>query len=160
MTRNICSACGTAAVDAPFDHPHHVVCEECRATPPIPEGWKRIKADGTHPLPGDRLWDRSSSAVPGRQIGQWITLGPDDCSDGGEVADIETIIRKKRELPKRTTTWLLKVYRGFERVMVALDAKNDALADDLRDAMDPIWHRLSDADREELNKRKDEELPK
>ena len=48
----------------------------------------------------------------------------------------------------------LRRYLDLERLMLALDAfDQEAAADAVRDAMDPLWHALSSAEREVLNRR-------
>lgn len=47
----------------------------------------------------------------------------------------------------------LEAYLALEREMLRLDDAGDALADSLRDAMDPLWYQLSDEDRAFLNAR-------
>jgi len=47
----------------------------------------------------------------------------------------------------------LEAYLALERAMLRLDAAGDAFADDLREAMDPLWYELTDEDREFLNRR-------
>lgn len=47
----------------------------------------------------------------------------------------------------------LEAYLAMERQMLRLDEIGDAYADDLRDAMDPLWHRLSPEERAFLNGR-------
>lgn len=39
--------------------------------------------------------------------------------------------------------------------MLELDAENDPAAEELRDLMDPIWHALSEGERDYLNRRSD-----
>jgi citrate lyase beta subunit len=53
----------------------------------------------------------------------------------------------------------LFAYLTLERAMLELDEQNDPLADRLRDAMDPLWIALSDAEHTELDAR-DFRLPK
>jgi hypothetical protein len=48
---------------------------------------------------------------------------------------------------------LLREYLNLESAMLSLDALSAELADRVRDAMDPLWHRLSPPDREWLNTR-------
>ncbi len=48
---------------------------------------------------------------------------------------------------------LLREYLNLESVMLSLDELNEDLADRVRDAMDPLWHRLTPEDREWLNTR-------
>ncbi len=48
---------------------------------------------------------------------------------------------------------LLREYLNIEAAMLALDNLDERLADRVRDAMDPLWHRLSAEDREWLNSR-------
>ena len=50
----------------------------------------------------------------------------------------------------RTMHPLLREYLTLEFVMLALDALDESLADQLRDVMDPLWHQLSAQDREWL----------
>jgi len=45
-------------------------------------------------------------------------------------------------------------YLDLERAALRLEDRNEALADRVRDAMDPIWRALSDAERACLNNRK------
>jgi hypothetical protein len=47
----------------------------------------------------------------------------------------------------------LEAYLALEREMLRLDEAGDALADSLRDAMDPLWYQLGDEEREFLNGR-------
>lgn len=47
----------------------------------------------------------------------------------------------------------LRRYLELERLMLELDAAGDAVADVLRDAMDPIWYALSDEERRILDER-------
>ncbi len=47
----------------------------------------------------------------------------------------------------------LDAYLDLERTMLALDDAGDAMADVLRDALDPIWYALTDDDRAFLNRR-------
>ena len=55
------------------------------------------------------------------------------------------------------STELLDAYLALERLMLRLDAQSDPMADDIRDQMDPLWHRLDDSDIEYLNQRHDVE---
>lgn len=48
---------------------------------------------------------------------------------------------------------LLREYLNLESVMLTLDALDEALADRVRDAMDPLWHQLPAEDRAWLNTR-------
>jgi hypothetical protein len=48
---------------------------------------------------------------------------------------------------------LLRQYLNLESVMLSLDALDDPAADRVRDAMDPLWHRLPPEDRAWLNAR-------
>ena len=54
---------------------------------------------------------------------------------------------------------LLRLYLQLERQMLTLDAVGDASADDVRDVMDPLWYRLSDQDRSQLDDRRKDEIP-
>ena len=47
----------------------------------------------------------------------------------------------------------LLAYLDLERAMLGLDELDDPLADNLRDAMDPLWFGLSDEERAMLNRR-------
>lgn len=47
----------------------------------------------------------------------------------------------------------MQVFLKLERVMMLLDAQDNPLADDLRDAMDPVWCALSDEQRRWLEER-------
>lgn len=47
----------------------------------------------------------------------------------------------------------LNAYLALEREMLRLDEAGASLADALRDSMDPIWHQLSQAERQFLNER-------
>jgi hypothetical protein len=47
----------------------------------------------------------------------------------------------------------LAAYLGLEREMLALDAAGDPLADQLRDAMDPLWYALTDEEHARLDAR-------
>ena len=47
----------------------------------------------------------------------------------------------------------LAAYLGLEREMLALDAAGDPLADQLRDAMDPLWYALTDDEHARLDAR-------
>ena len=50
-------------------------------------------------------------------------------------------------------THKLDTYLTLERVMIELDERDDPLADDLRDIMDPLWYSLSPQERAHLNSR-------
>jgi hypothetical protein len=50
-------------------------------------------------------------------------------------------------------TPLLREYLDLEFMMLALDGLDEGLADQVRDAMDPLWYQLSAQDREWLNTR-------
>ena len=52
----------------------------------------------------------------------------------------------------------LKAYLALERAMVELDRDGDALADMLRDRMDPIWYALSPDERALLDAREGDPL--
>jgi len=47
----------------------------------------------------------------------------------------------------------LLAYLTLERGMLELDEQDDPLADRLRDAMDPLWYALTEAERAELDAR-------
>jgi hypothetical protein len=47
----------------------------------------------------------------------------------------------------------LRAYLALERAMVDLDDVGDPVADELRNRMDPIWLKLSPAEREALDAR-------
>jgi hypothetical protein len=47
----------------------------------------------------------------------------------------------------------LAAYLGLEREMLALDAAGDPLANQLRDAMDPLWYALTDEEHARLDAR-------
>jgi hypothetical protein len=47
----------------------------------------------------------------------------------------------------------LRAYLALEREMLELDDRDDPLADTLRDAMDPLWYALTDAEHAALNAR-------
>jgi len=47
----------------------------------------------------------------------------------------------------------LAAYLSLEREMLALDAAGDPLADQLRDAMDPLWYGLTDQEHARLDAR-------
>jgi hypothetical protein len=47
----------------------------------------------------------------------------------------------------------LRAYLALERAMLELDEQDDPLADRLRDAMDPLWYGLTDADHAALDAR-------
>ena len=47
----------------------------------------------------------------------------------------------------------LRIYLELERLMLSLDETDAVSADAIRDAMDPIWYRLSDQERQVLDKR-------
>ncbi len=47
----------------------------------------------------------------------------------------------------------LLAYLTLERAMLELDEQDDALADRLRDAMDPLWYALTEAEHAELDSR-------
>lgn len=48
----------------------------------------------------------------------------------------------------------LRAYRALEEAMVELDDTGDeVLADAIRDALDPIWYALTEAERDLLNER-------
>lgn len=47
----------------------------------------------------------------------------------------------------------LHAYQRLERVMLELDGVGDALADDLRNLMDPLWYALSDDEHAQLDAR-------
>ena len=47
----------------------------------------------------------------------------------------------------------LRAYLELERLMRYLDYRGDPAADALRDAMDPLWYRLTNEERELLNRR-------
>ena len=55
--------------------------------------------------------------------------------------------------PPRMPSSLFDIYLALEKVMFLLDALEDQTADLVRDAMDPIWHRLSDEERATLDER-------
>lgn len=48
----------------------------------------------------------------------------------------------------------LRKYLEMERLMLILDEEDDAAAETLRDAMDPIWYALTDAERRLLDERR------
>jgi len=50
-------------------------------------------------------------------------------------------------------TTLLRVYLELERQMLLAEGVGEQTADVIRDAMDPIWHALSDEDRTSLDQR-------
>lgn len=50
-------------------------------------------------------------------------------------------------------TPLLSVYLDLERLMLVAESIDEQAANILRDAMDPIWYALTDADREMLDRR-------
>ena len=50
-------------------------------------------------------------------------------------------------------THLLHFYLDLERLMMVAEGIDEGVANSLRDAMDPIWHSLTDADREVLDQR-------
>jgi len=50
-------------------------------------------------------------------------------------------------------TPLLSLYLSLERLMFVAEGVDERTADVIRDAMDPIWHVLTDEDRETLNHR-------
>lgn len=43
-------------------------------------------------------------------------------------------------------THALDHYLTLERLMLELDKQRDPMADQIRDLMDPVWHKLSDAE--------------
>lgn len=47
----------------------------------------------------------------------------------------------------------VRAYLALERAMLDLDAEDDPAADDLRDAMDPLWYHLSAEERAWLDAR-------
>jgi hypothetical protein len=47
----------------------------------------------------------------------------------------------------------LESYLALERVMLQLDDAGDPTADHIRDAMDPLWHDLTEDERAEVNAR-------
>ena len=47
----------------------------------------------------------------------------------------------------------LRAYLALERAMIDLDDAGDPVGDELRDRMDPIWLKLSDEERDELDGR-------
>jgi hypothetical protein len=47
----------------------------------------------------------------------------------------------------------LDLYLRLERIMMGLDDQGDPIADRVRDLMDPIWHGLSEEDRNFLDSR-------
>ncbi len=49
---------------------------------------------------------------------------------------------------------LLETYLSLEERMLTLDARQDPSAEAVRDAMDTLWYRLSDRDREYLDSRR------
>jgi hypothetical protein len=50
-------------------------------------------------------------------------------------------------------TKALREYLELERLMLIFDEESNPAAEALRDAMDPIWYRLSDQERRLLNER-------
>lgn len=50
-------------------------------------------------------------------------------------------------------TPILQSYLALERTMLVLSKSHSDIADTLRDAMDPLWYSLSDAERQMLNER-------
>ena len=56
------------------------------------------------------------------------------------------------------TSARLNAYLFLERAMLELDATDDELADEVRDAMDPVWYALSYEDRQLLNNRESREM--
>lgn len=50
-------------------------------------------------------------------------------------------------------TRLLSLYLGLERLMLVAEGVDERAADVLRDAMDPLWYALTDADRDVLDRR-------
>ncbi len=50
-------------------------------------------------------------------------------------------------------TPLLHLYLDLERLMLVAENVDETVANVLRDAMDPIWHALTNADREVLDQR-------
>jgi len=52
----------------------------------------------------------------------------------------------------------LDVYLQLEAAMLELDRANSALADRVRDMMDPIWDELTDEDRDYLDARTAEDI--
>jgi hypothetical protein len=55
-------------------------------------------------------------------------------------------------------TYHLEAYLTLERLMLDLDARDDPLADRMRDLMDPIWFALSAEEREYLDRRESVEV--
>ena len=47
----------------------------------------------------------------------------------------------------------LDVYLALERLMIELDEDANPIADQIRDLMDPLWHRLSDDEVRRLDAR-------
>lgn len=47
----------------------------------------------------------------------------------------------------------LDIYLRLERLMMELDERDDPMADQIRDLMDPIWYALSEEDRRFLDSR-------
>jgi hypothetical protein len=57
-----------------------------------------------------------------------------------------------RPAERATDSLLLKAYLRLEALMIRLDARGfSAVAEDLRDGMEPLWYALSTADKEYLN---------
>jgi hypothetical protein len=52
----------------------------------------------------------------------------------------------------------LDLYLRLERIMMELDDQDNALADRVRDLMDPLWYALSDEDRQFLDSRREMEI--
>src|SRR5450432_1576867 len=54
----------------------------------------------------------------------------------------------------------LETYLRLERTMLELEKNGDPMADQIRDLMDPIWHRLSSEEIGLLNSRGKSEVPR
>lgn len=52
-----------------------------------------------------------------------------------------------------TVSPCLRYYLMLEEVMIELDRHEEALADQVRDVMEPLWYRLSDEEHEWVNHR-------